>query len=105
MHPDTHDDKVDRTTNGSGEVARLATGAIRELDAGSWFSDAHAGERVPLLDETLELLRGRAVPLIEIKAKRRKAPDAGKRVVAALARAGMLDAAVVICRDSVPMYL
>src|SRR4051812_12709361 len=94
-----HDDKVDRTTNGSGEVARLRTEEIKTLDAGSWFSDAYAGEPVPLLDEVLDLLKGRAVPLIEIKAKRKKAPDCGARVIEALRRHRMLDEAVVICRD------
>jgi glycerophosphoryl diester phosphodiesterase len=94
-----HDDKVDRTTNGHGEVRKLTTAEVRELDAGSWFSDAFAGERVPLLDEALDVLRGRAVPLIEIKVKKKRAPDAGERAVAALARHGMLDSAVVICRE------
>ncbi len=94
-----HDEKVDRTTDGSGEVHRLATKALRELDAGSWFSDAYAGERVPTLDETLDLLRGRAVPLIEVKVKRKRSKDAGERIVACLRRHGMLEGAVVICRE------
>jgi glycerophosphoryl diester phosphodiesterase len=94
-----HDEKVDRTTNGSGEVRRLRTKEICQLDAGAWFSDAYAGEPVPLLDDVLDLLKGRAVPMIEIKVKRRKCLDAGARVVAALARHGMLDEAIVICRE------
>lgn len=94
-----HDEKVDRTTEGRGEVRRLRTQEVRELDAGSWFSDAFRGERVPLLDEVLSVLKGRAVPLIEIKVKKRKCADAGARVVAALERHGMLEEGVVICRE------
>lgn len=95
-----HDEKLDRTTDGTGEVWRCPTKALRELDAGSWFSDAFAGERIPLLDETLDLLRKRAIPLIEVKVKRKRSADAGKRIVAALERHGMLEDAVVICREA-----
>jgi glycerophosphoryl diester phosphodiesterase len=63
-----HDRTVDRTTDGSGRVWELTLDAIRELDAGSWFSPAYAGVRVPTLAETLDLL---AAPgpelLLEIK--------------------------------------
>jgi glycerophosphoryl diester phosphodiesterase len=46
-----HDRTVDRTTNGTGEVARLSLSALKELDAGSWFDAEFAGERLPTLDE------------------------------------------------------
>jgi glycerophosphoryl diester phosphodiesterase len=95
-----HDEKVDRTTDGSGAVHEMKTEALRELDAGSWFSDAFAGEKVPLLDEVLSLFKKRAVPLIELKAKRKRSIDAGQRVAALLARHGMKDEAIVICRES-----
>lgn len=94
-----HDEKLDRTTDGHGEVRRMTVKQMKELDAGSWFSNDWRGERVPTLDETLDLLKGRAVPMIEIKVKSRRAPDAGRRVVAALERHAMLDEAIVICRE------
>ncbi|MDC3378928.1 glycerophosphodiester phosphodiesterase family protein [Planctomycetota bacterium] len=94
-----HDGKVDRTTNGHGEVHKLPTEAIREFSAGEWFAPRFADERVPLLDEVLDLCKGHAVPLIEIKAKRRTSNDLGKRVVAALRRHNMLEEAAVICRE------
>ena len=95
-----HDEKVDRTTDGRGEVARLRTAELRQLSAGSWFADRWAGELVPLLDEVLDLCRGHLVPMIEIKARRKRAPDAGRRVAEALARHGLEEKAVVICRDA-----
>lgn len=51
-----HDATVDRTTNGHGKVRDYRVDALRSLDAGSWFDPAFAGERVPLLDEFLDLL-------------------------------------------------
>jgi glycerophosphoryl diester phosphodiesterase len=63
-----HDRTVDRTTNGSGHVWDLSLLEVLSLDAGSWFSPAYAGVRVPTLAETLDLL---AAPgpdlLLEIK--------------------------------------
>jgi glycerophosphoryl diester phosphodiesterase len=55
-----HDETVDRTTNGTGPVARLTFDQIRALDAGN-------GERVPTLSEVLELCRGRIPLHVELK--------------------------------------
>ena len=57
-----HDDTVDRTTNGHGALADLRLDAIRSLDAGS-------GAQIPLLEEVLDLVQGRAGLVIEIKAR------------------------------------
>lgn len=56
-----HDRTVDRTTDGTGPVAELTLEEIRGLDAGAWFSPAYAGNRVPLLEEVIDLLRPHAV--------------------------------------------
>ncbi|KIX99547.1 uncharacterized protein Z520_05123 [Fonsecaea multimorphosa CBS 102226] len=52
-----HDETVDRTTDGRGLVRHLTYEDISRLDAGSWFSEAFAGERVPLLRDALVLAR------------------------------------------------
>ncbi len=52
-----HDSRVDRTTNGTGQVADLTLRQIRRLDAGSSHSAQFAGEQIPTLAEVL-----RAVP-------------------------------------------
>lgn len=51
-----HDQTVDRTTNGSGDLRRMPLAAVRELDAGVRFPEKYAGERIPLLSEVLEAL-------------------------------------------------
>ncbi|MEO8327662.1 MAG: glycerophosphodiester phosphodiesterase family protein [Nitrospirota bacterium] len=55
-----HDDSVDRTTNGEGRIEDLSLSVLRELDAGG-------GERIPLLEEALACLSGRAGAMIELK--------------------------------------
>lgn len=57
-----HDDSVDRTTNGEGRIEDLSLSGLRELDAGG-------GERIPLLEEALACLSGRAGAMIELKVR------------------------------------
>lgn len=61
-----HDPMVDRTTDGRGLVRDLPLDALRRLDAGRWFGEQFAGERIPTLAEALDLLRGVRV-IVEIK--------------------------------------
>jgi glycerophosphoryl diester phosphodiesterase len=49
-----HDDTVNRTTNGQGQVHDLTLTDLRRLDAGSWFGSEFTGERIPTLEEILE---------------------------------------------------
>ncbi|WP_085993968.1 glycerophosphodiester phosphodiesterase [Oceanobacillus senegalensis] len=63
-----HDTTVDRTTNGTGYVGDLTLEEIRQLDAGSWFSESYAGEKVPTFEEVLDAFRGKVGILIELKA-------------------------------------
>lgn len=52
-----HDRTVNRTTDGRGAVRNLTLARLRSLDAGSWFHRRFKGERIPTLDEALELLK------------------------------------------------
>lgn len=49
-----HDNTVDRVTGGTGDVSTLTSGYIARLEAGSWFSPAYAGAKVPTLAEFLD---------------------------------------------------
>lgn len=64
-----HDPTLDRTTDLSGPVSEKTLAEIRRGDAGSWCSSRFRGERVPLLEEVLELARRRVLTLVEIKAR------------------------------------
>lgn len=61
-----HDQSVDRTTNGSGRISELTLARLRELDAGSHFSNAFHGEHIPTLEEVLEICAGRIFLNIEL---------------------------------------
>lgn len=62
-----HDSAVDRTTNGSGLVREKTVSELKRLDAGSWFSKEFFGERIPTLDEVLDLVKGKSKLIIELK--------------------------------------
>jgi len=53
-----HDRKVDRTTNGKGEIQNLSYDEISKLDAGAWFDKKFTGEKVPTLHEVFNLVQG-----------------------------------------------
>jgi glycerophosphoryl diester phosphodiesterase len=63
-----HDPTVDRTTDGQGEVTKMTLSQLKRLDAGvRQFEGRFAGEPVPTLAEALDLTRGRALMVLEIK--------------------------------------
>jgi glycerophosphoryl diester phosphodiesterase len=62
-----HDDTVDATTDGSGPVAEMALAQLKQLDAGSHFDPAFAGERIPTLEEVLQAFGSRLLLNIELK--------------------------------------
>ena len=69
-----HDDRLDRTTNGSGPLSSTTFEELRALDAG-------AGERIPTLDEVLEVVDGRVGINVELKG-----PGTARPTVKALER-------------------
>ena len=85
-----HDDDLDRTSDGTGPLATTPFDALRNLDAGSWFGPAFAGEPVPTLEEALELFRDEGLAFnMEIK------PDRGREVETA-------EIALAVARDCWP---
>lgn len=62
-----HDQTLDRTTNGTGDVHDYTLEEIKQLDAGSWFDSKFSDQKVPTLKEVLDLIDGKCKVLIEIK--------------------------------------
>ena len=62
-----HDDTLERTTSGRGNVADQTYAELKRLDAGSWFDPRFSGERIPALAEVLLLARNRILVNIELK--------------------------------------
>ena len=61
-----HDATVDRTTNGQGRISDLTLPALRELDAGSFFSEKFCGEKIPTLQEVFETVGKRVLINVEL---------------------------------------
>src|SRR6266568_4664962 len=63
----SHDGKVDRRTNGQGDVAKMSFDEIRKLDAGIKSGPQFAGTKVPTFDEALDLARGKIGIYVDVK--------------------------------------
>ena len=50
-----HDEKVNRTTNGSGPIATQTLEQLATLDAGSYFSKEYEGTSIPSLDDVIQI--------------------------------------------------
>lgn len=51
-----HDYTLERTTNGTGFVGDYSLQELKKLDAGKWLSPEFTGERIPTLEEVLQLI-------------------------------------------------
>jgi len=49
-----HDQSLDRTTDGSGQINSFSLAELKDLDAGSHFDSAFKGEKIPTLEEVFE---------------------------------------------------
>ncbi len=64
-----HDETVERTTDGTGEVAELTVAELKRLDAGAKFKDGPFKDaRIPTLDEVFSVTSGKCGLNIELKA-------------------------------------
>lgn len=90
-----HDDRLERATNGSGYLRERDFGYLRSLDAGN-------GERIPTLEEVLDLIgaqagvnielkgEGAARPVVELLcSRRRKGCDSNLLVVSSFVRSDL----------------
>lgn len=70
-----HDETLDRTTNGKGKVREKRFEELRGLDAGAWFDPRFKSEKIPTLQEVVDLVDKRSVLNIEIKKEYFEASD------------------------------
>lgn len=99
-----HDETLNRTTDGKGRVRQRSLADLKQLDAGGWFHPQFSGERLPTLDEVLDLCAGQGLVNIEIKPNAFEAsfpPDAIERqVVKAASKRALSDC--ILVSSSVP---
>lgn len=91
-----HDETVKRTTGAEGFVKDYTYEEISKLDAGTWFGSAFEGERIPLLEELLELTQDRDT-IVNIELKNTSVPYPGleEKVIEAVNRFKMADRIVI----------
>ena len=51
-----HDRDIARTTNGKGNIDEMTLDELRAFDAGYWKGPEHVGQRIPTVEEFLELV-------------------------------------------------
>jgi glycerophosphoryl diester phosphodiesterase len=90
-----HNMTLEATTNGSGRVTALTSEELRNLDAGSHFGPQFIGTRIPLLDEVLDLCKGKLLVNIELKSLESPTANIGVDVVRTVRAHGMSDQVVI----------
>ncbi len=92
-----HDASVDRTSDGTGNIANMTLEQARALDFGSWKSAEYAGEKIPTFDEFIVFCKRLGLhPYIELKAGTKEQIQS---LVNAVKRYGMKDNVTYISFD------
>lgn len=90
-----HDATVDATTNGSGRLSDLTLSELKQLDAGSWFHPAFAGERIPSLQEVLDTVADQLLLDIELKSTSLRDDGLERAVIALVRQRGLSDRVLI----------
>lgn len=89
-----HDEELARTTGAAGAVGEWRLADLKRLDAGSWFSPAFAGEKIPTLREALKLAKGEIRLVMDIKQ-----PGIEAEVLRSIRRSGIAPEDLAIFSD------
>ena len=93
-----HDDTVDRTSNGTGNISNLTFAAVRALDFGGWKSATYANTTIPTFMDFIALCRNIGLrPYVELKAG---TEEQIKGLVDIVTRCGMRDKTTWIAFDA-----
>ncbi|MDR3440437.1 glycerophosphoryl diester phosphodiesterase [Telmatospirillum sp.] len=80
-----HDDRLERTTDGQGRLVETSYVDLLRLDAGRWFGESFAGQRIPSLAEVLTLLVETGLGLcLEVKADEQRGAQTAVEAIACL---------------------
>jgi len=91
-----HDEKLERTTSGSGLVKDYTQEELQRLDAGKWFGEEFAGAKIPTLDQVLdEFASTKLVYNIELKSGIVLYPGLEEKVIEAVTSRNLEDQVVI----------
>lgn len=85
-----HDDTIDRTSDGEGNITQLTFEQVRQYDFGSWFNSSFAGTKIPSLEEFLQLCHRLAIhPYLEIKQAMTITPERSQKLAQIVKSCGL----------------
>lgn len=90
-----HDFVTDRVSNAHYDIFNTDFDTLRQLDFGSWKSPDYAGEKIPTLEEVLEIGRDMKMMHIELKPYFDRDKDFVSRVLDAVVNMGCEDKVVL----------
>ena len=90
-----HDFVTDRVSNAHYDIFNTDLETLRQLDFGSWKSPDYAGEKIPTLEEVLEIGRDMKMMHIELKPYFDRDKDFVARVLDAVVNMGCADKVVL----------
>lgn len=93
-----HDDRLDRTTDGSGDFSEVSMERLAHLDAGSWFSPQFVGTRISTLEEVLHAIEPR-VERIYPELKGVRSPSDLDTILRLLRESGLHSRTILISLD------
>lgn len=96
-----HNATVDATTDGQGKVAEMTLDQLKRLDAGAWYSEEFAGQRIPTLDEVFDSFGDNLLINVEIKSPPESVDRLGKELADCVRRHNMRERIIVSCFDPV----
>lgn len=76
-----HDGSINRTTNGKGKFENFTFVELRNLDAGSWFNIIYKEEKIPTLQEIIDILSDSVLLIIELKGDNNSYPNIEENTV------------------------
>ena len=76
-----HDNSLERTAQLTANIWDVTYEETQELDAGSWFNESYSGEKIPTLQEAIDVCKGKIKMNIEIKSTRHESENFVKQIV------------------------
>ena len=90
-----HDYQVDEHTGTKGDIFDMTFDELRQLDFGKWKSPEFEGEKIPTLDEVMDIGKDMKMMHIELKPYLERDADFPERVIDAVTNAHMEDKVVL----------
>lgn len=94
-----HDDTLERTTNGKGNLWEMTLAELQRYDAGLWYDQKFSGETLATLEQVIAFARGKMKLNIEVKIHGHERKNLPALVVETIQREKFLGDCVVTSFD------